>query len=173
MAALLAATSLTSCLGDDDNTYDYAAWKSQNEEYVVRMTDTVSNGKKVFQKIIPVWAPDEFILAQWHNDTSLTEGNLKPMDNSTVEVVYKGSYVNGVVFDSSYSKPDSVATFKPCETVVGFWTMLTNMHVGDSVTCVIPTSAGYGASSSNIMPYSTLIFNIKMKGIKAYEIPNN
>ena len=92
------------------------------------------------------------------------------MDNSTCEVVYRVSYVNGTVFDSSYAEADSVRKFKPSETIVGFWTMLTNMHVGDSVTCVIPMNAGYGASSTSVMPYSTLIYNMKLKSITAYEV---
>ena len=169
--SIVAGAGLTSCLGGDDNSYDYTDWISLNENYLIRMTDTVgADGKKVFEKITPVWAPGVYILAQWHNDRSLTASNLVPMDNSTVDVVYRGSYVNGTVFDSSYTNPDSVASFKPNGTVAGFWTMLTNMHVGDSVTCIIPSNAGYGASSTSIMPYSTLVFNMKLKAIKKYEI---
>lgn len=171
VTALLMAPCITSCLGDDDDSYDYEAWKNDNEVYFTRMQDTIgADGKKVFEKISPVWAPGVSILAQWHNDRCLTASNLVPMDNSTVDVVYKGSYYNGVVFDSSYNEVDSVRSFTPNTLVVGFWTMLTNMHVGDSVTCVIPQNAGYGASSTRIIPYSTLVFNIKLKAIKAYEV---
>lgn len=167
------AAGLSSCLGDDDDTYDYKAWMNQNESYFTRMQDTIgADGKKVYEKITPVWAPGVSILAKWHNDRSLTASNLVPMDNSTVEIKYEGRYYNGVRFDSSYSKPDSVTLFKPTDLIVGFHTMLTNMHVGDSVTCVIPSDAGYGASSSGIMPYSTLIFDIKLKSIYKYEVPN-
>ncbi len=171
VAALFIAPCMTSCLGNDDNSYDYTDWKNKNESYFTRMEDTIgADGKKVFEKITPVWAPGVSILAQWHNDRSLTASNLVPMDNSTVDVVYKGSYYNGVVFDSSYMEVDSVRTFTPTSLIVGFWTMLTNMHVGDSVTCVVPQNAGYGVSSTSIMPYSTLVFNIKLKAIKAYEV---
>ncbi len=168
--ALLLAPAITSCLNNDDDSYDYNAWRNENEAYFTRMQDTISDGNKVFESISPVWAPGVSILAQWHNDRNLTASNLKPMDNSTCEVVYKGSYYNGVVFDSSYNEVDSVRSFTPSTLIVGFWTMLTNMHVGDSVTCVIPQNAGYGVSSSTIMPYSTLVFNIKLKAIKAYEV---
>ncbi|MDE5846117.1 MAG: FKBP-type peptidyl-prolyl cis-trans isomerase [Muribaculaceae bacterium] len=115
------------------------------------------------------------ILAQWHNDRSLTAGNLVPMDNSTVDIIYEGKYYNGVTFDSSFSQTtygDSIYRCKPTDMISGFWAMLTNMHVGDSVTCVIPSSAGYGASSSSLMPYSTLVFNIKLKSIYKYEMAN-
>ena len=171
MLSAAMAAGLSSCLGDNDNSYDYTEWIEQNETYFTRMQDTIgADGRKVFEKITPVWAPSVSVLARWHNDRSLTAGNLIPMDNSTCEIVYQVSYVNGVVFDSSYAEKDSVRSFKPSQTIVGFWTMLTSMHVGDSVTCVIPMSAGYGVSSTSVMPYSTLIYNMKLKAIKAYEV---
>ena len=171
MLSIAMAAGLSSCLGDDDETFDYKEWSNRNEAYFLRMQDTVgADNKKVFEKITPVWAPGVFVLAKWHNDRALTAANLVPMDNSTVEIVYQGSYIDGTVFDSSYYERDSVRSFKPVETVAGFWTMLTNMHVGDSVTCIIPSNAGYGATGSSIRPYSTLIFNMKLKAIKAYEV---
>ena len=177
-SALMMAASLTSCLNDDDKSYDYTEWINLNETYLTRMTDTVgADGNKVFEKIKPVWAPDVYILATWHNDRSLTAGNLVPMDNSTVDVVYEVRYVNGNLLDSSYSRTtygDSVYRCKPSDNIVGFWSMLTNMHVGDSVTCIIPPDAGYGQSTnSSVMPYSALIYHMKLKSIYKYEMPNN
>ncbi len=171
-AVLLTAPFLTSCLGDDDNRYDYTEWINQNESYVTRMEDTIgADGKKVFEKISPVWAPGVHVLAQWHNDRSLTASNLVPMDNSTCDVVYDCYYVNGNLLDASYKHyADSVYQCKPNQNIVGFWAMLTNMHVGDSVTCVIPMNAGYGASSTSVIPYSTLIYHMKLKAISAYEM---
>ncbi len=180
-AVLLIAPCATSCLNDDDkNSFDTAAWKNENETYFTRMEDTIgADGKKVFEKITPVWAPGVTILAQWHNDRSLTAANLSPMDNSTVKVQYVASYVNGVTLDNSawphtgtanWDLSDSTYICKPSDNIVGFWAMLTNMHVGDSVTCIIPQNAAYGASSSNTLPYSTLIYSMKLKAIKAYEV---
>ena len=176
LMALLIAPWLTSCLGGDDDKYDYTAWKNENETYFTRMEDTIgSDGKKVFEKITPVWAPGVSILAQWHNDRSLTASNLVPMDNSTCDVVYECYYVNGTMLDASYKHySDSIFKCQPNTNIVGFWTMLTNMHVGDSVTCVIPMNAGYGTSSSQgVMPYSTLIYHMKLKAISAYEVSGN
>ena len=175
LLALMLAPLLTSCLGDDDKSFDYTAWRNENESYITRMEDTIgSDGNKVFEKITPLWAPGVTILAQWHNDRSLTSSTLKPMDNSTVDVVYDCYYVNGVRLDASWLlHSDSIYTCKPSDNIVGFWTMLTNMHVGDSVTCVIPMNAAYGASSSSVIPYSTLIYHMKLKAIKAYEVPGN
>ena len=174
-AAMLIAPCLTSCLGDDDKKVDYSEWININETYMIHMEDTVdAAGNKVFKKLSPVWAPGPgvYVLAQWHNDSSLTASNLVPMDNSTVDVIYECSYVNGVVLDSSYRNTtygDSIYRCKPSDNIVGFWTMLTNMHVGDSVTCIIPTTAAYGNTSSSVIPYSALIYKMKLKRIYAYE----
>lgn len=161
--------ALTSCLGDDDdNSVDYSAWIEQNETYLSEKAADPS-----FEKIVPSWCPGVYILAKWHNDRSLTAGNLVPMDNSTVDVTYKAEYVNGVVLDTSFNNTingDSIYRCKPLDNIVGFWTMLTNMHVGDSVTCVIPMNAAYGATSTSVVPYSTLVYHMKLKRIHAYEI---
>lgn len=173
--ALLSAPIFTSCLGDNDNTTDYKDWINQNETYLIRMEDSVvgANKDKVFKKISPVWAPTIYVLAQWHNDTTLTASNLIPMDNSTVDVIYQCEYVNGVVLDSSYKNTtygDSIFRCKPNENITGFWTMLTNMHVGDSVTCIIPANAAYSNTSTSVIPYSVLVYHMKLKAIHAYEI---
>lgn len=46
------------------------------------------------------------------------------------------------------------------------------MRVGDSAQVVIPYLEGYGVSGSgSILPFTTLVFNIKLVDIPAYEIP--
>lgn len=174
VSSLFLASGLTSCLGDDDNSYDYKDWINQNETYLAEKEAAVdASGKKLFEKVVPSWCPGVYVLSQWHNDRSKTAANLVPMDNSTVDVIYECLYVNGTVLDSSFSNTtygDSVYRCKPSDNIVGFWTMLTNMHVGDSVTCVIPMNAAYGVSSTRVVPYSTLIYNMKLKAIHAYEV---
>lgn len=173
-AGILLASSLSSCLGDNDNSYDYKEWIQQNETYLAeKEAATDANGNKLFEKIVPTWCPGVYVLAQWHNDRSLTASNLVPMDNSTCDVIYECSYVNDTELDSSYKNTtngDSIYRCKPSDNIVGFWTMLTNMHVGDSVTCVIPMNAAYGASSTSVVPYSTLVYHMKLKAIHAYEV---
>lgn len=176
VSVLISAFSLTSCLDDNDNSVDYTEWIERNEKY---LTDTEAkvdsiSGKKLYERIVPSWCPTVFVLATWHNDRSLTAGNLVPMDNSTVDVIYECRYVDGTLLDKSYNNTtygDSIYRCKPSDNIVGFWSMLTNMHVGDSVTCVIPTNAAYGASSLTVIPYSTLIYHMKLKAIHAYETP--
>lgn len=175
LSILPLCVAMTSCLGDDDPTIDYNAWMQENDKYVQTKADTVgADGKKVFEKIEPVWCPGVYVLAQWHNDRSKTAGNLVPLDNSTVDVIYECTYIDGTMIDNSYKNTangDSIYRCKPNSNIVGFWSMLTNMHVGDSVTCIMPMAAAYGESPSNgILPYSTLVYNMKLKRIHAYEV---
>ena len=168
---LLMSHLISSCLGDDSNKYDFTEWKNQNETYFADKEAAIdADGNKVFTKISPAWAPGVYVLAQWHNDRTLTASNLVPMDNSTVDVVYECYYVDGTILDTSKRLPNGIYSCKPNQNIVGFWSMLTNMHVGDSVTCVIPMNAAYGTTGSSVRPYSTLIYNMKLQAISAYEI---
>ena len=174
VSAVLLLSGLSSCLGDNDNNVDYSEWIEKNEAYLTKTEAATDDaGNKLFEKIVPSWCPGAYVLAQWHNDRNLTAGNLVPMDNSTCDVIYECKYVDGTVLDTSYKQTvngDSIYRCKPNANIVGFWAMLTNMHVGDSVTCVIPMNAAYGVQGGTVMPYSTLIYNMKLKAIHAYEI---
>ncbi len=168
----LMAFLMTGCLGDDSVT-DYSAWKQQNEDYVTEMENLTENGEKVYTKVVPDWSPNDFVLIKWHNDRSLTEKNLRPLSNSTVNITYAMEDVEGTSLGDSYSMTtygDSIYQSMPNENITGMWIALTTMHVGDSVTMVIPATSGYGAvSTGSILPYSTLIYHVKMKSVPKYE----
>lgn len=172
-AAVALAISSTSCL--HDKTEDHSQWRAENVEYVTRCEAMTENGVKVYEKVIPTWSPSTFVLIHWHNDRSLTANNLTPLDNSTVWVKYRLRNIQDTVVESSYkrtSPADSIYQTRPLNNVTGFWAALTQMHVGDSVTAVIPAEAGYGSTSSgSLLPYSTLIFDIKLQKIVAFETP--
>ncbi len=174
LTSLLPLASLTSCLNDDD-TVDYTGWKQSNEEYVEKAASETDAGAPVYERLTPSWAPNAWSLIRWHNDRSLTQKYLSPRDNSLVDVKYRLRDIDGNVLDSSYSRrvpADSIFRTRPNATVVGFWSALTSMHIGDSVTVVVPWNAGYGASAQgNVKPYSTLIFDLKLVNIVAYDTP--
>lgn len=172
-AALLPA--LTSCLGDDDKT-DYTQWKADNEKYITDAeAEKLPDGTARYSRLTPAWAPGGWSLIEWHTDRAATEKYLTPRDNSLVDVKYRLRDINGNVLDSSYDRrvpADSIYRTRPNATVVGFWSALTSMHIGDSVTVVVPWTAGYGASASgSVKPYSTLIFDLKLVDIVAYDTP--
>lgn len=166
--------SMASCFKDEESTAEkYAEWRKQNEEYLAEaeaMTD--ESGAPYYEKIIPSWAPQTYVLMHWHNDRALTASNLSPMDNSTTKITYQLLNVEGEEISNSFSNTDSIYTSKPSSNIIGMWTALTHMNVGDTVTMVIPSTAAYGVMNySGIRPYSTLIYNVKLKAVTAYEIP--
>lgn len=166
--ALLPLAMLTACKSDnDDDPEDYTEWANRNAAYVNECkAQRGADGAKLYETVTPAFAPGTYTLLRWHNDRTETQGNLVPMDNSTVKVNYQLHNIDGTLIDKGVN-----SRFQPNGTVVGFWTALTNMHVGDSVTAVVPYDAGYGnITHGTIKPYSTLIFSIRLKEIIGYEI---
>lgn len=167
------AIGTISCLKEKDSTSDqYKEWRETNEAYVLNAEDSVDDtGNAFYERLVPSWAPEAYVLIHWYNDRSQTANNLSPMDNSTVKITYELFNINGDTLATSFAAADSVYTSKPNNNIIGVWASLTQMHVGDSVRLVIPYKAGYGdVSYGGIPPYSTLIYNVKLKAITAYEV---
>lgn len=160
----------SSCLNDDDDVSanDYKEWRTENEQFIANTEADPS-----FSKVSAEWDPTSFVLMK-----KIIEGDsknkVKPLDNSTVDVVYLLTNVRGDTIDSSYSMTangDSIYRTQPNQTCTGFWMALTNMNIGDSVSAVMPYYAGYGATGyGSVLPYSTLVFQIKLVGIPFLEI---
>ena len=165
------AMLFTSCLDDDndDSTFDYSTWRKLNDEYVTKMENlTDDNGEKVYTKVTQDWAPKDFVLIKWHNDRTLTEKNLVPLSNSTVNIKYEMEDVEGKELDNSYSltvNGDSIYQSQPNQNILGMWIAMTTLHEGDSVTLVIPSESGYGLLERDpVKPFSTLIYHMKQIG---------
>lgn len=169
----LLAPVLSSCLGEGD--LDYDDWRVKNDNFVTEAREAKIDGKPEYEELIPVFAPETFILIKWHHDRELNKGQLSPLDNSTVDCKYSCYDIEGGYIDSSFASTaygDSIYRTRPVNNIPGFWAALTAMHVGDSVTVVVPSSAGYGNMlNGKVKPYSALIYNIKLKGIPAFELP--
>lgn len=168
------ALLFTSCLDDDNETYqDYATWRTLNDEYVSKMENLTENGEKVYTKVSQGWAPKDFVLIKWHNDRSLTEKNLVPLNNSTVNIKYEMEDVEGKDLENSYSMTtngDSIYQCKPINTIMGMQLALTTLHEGDSVTLVIPSESAYGMQSIDpIKPFSALIYHMKLTKVVKYD----
>ena len=166
--AVLAITSLDSCLGE--NTYDkYKDWREKNDEWYQRQT---ASGE--YTTLVAPWDPSAQVLIRWHNDTMLTKDHLKPLLTSTVDVKYHlRNYIN-VAADSSYnnvSPADSIYRTVVNQNVEGWMLALTRMHVGDSCTVIVPYQQGYGSVSRSdaILPFSNLIFDMKLVNIYKYK----
>ena len=166
--AVVAIAMLDSCLGK--NVYDeYKDWREKNDEWFQRQA---SSGQ--YTQITASWDPSAKVLMRWHNDTMLTKDNLKPLISSTVDVKYRLRLYDDTAVDSSYnltSPADSIYRAVISQNVEGWMIALTHMHVGDSCTIIIPYQQGYGSSmrSEVLVPYSCLIFDMKLVDIYKYE----
>lgn len=93
----------------------------------------------------------------------------KPTGNDTVRCHYRGTFVDGREFDSSYSRGEP-AVF-PVRGVIPGWTeALQLMPVGSKWQLVVPYELAYGAGGTRgIPPYSTLVFEVELLGIEKPE----
>jgi FKBP-type peptidyl-prolyl cis-trans isomerase FklB len=96
----------------------------------------------------------------------------KPTASDTVVCNYKGTLINGTVFDSS-EKHGHPLTF-PVNGVIKGWTeALQLMPVGSKWQLFIPASLAYGerGAGADIPPNSTLIFDVELLSIQAKDNP--
>ena len=98
----------------------------------------------------------------------VSEGSGKsPKESDTVTVNYKGTFVDGTEFDSSY-KHGEPATF-PVNGVIKGWTeALPLMKEGAKWQLFIPSDLAYGETGAGnvIGPNATLIFEVELISIK-------
>lgn len=90
-------------------------------------------------------------------------------NTDTVVVHYKGTLINGTVFDSSYESKEPV-TF-PLDAVIDGWKEgLTHINKGGKLTLVIPPELAYGEQTVGTIPgNSTLIFEVELLDINPPE----
>jgi FKBP-type peptidyl-prolyl cis-trans isomerase len=89
-----------------------------------------------------------------------------PKAEDVVTVHYKGTLLDGTVFDSSYDRNEP-ASF-PVNGVIPGWTeALQLMKVGSKYQLFIPYHLGYGerGAGGQIKPYATLLFEVELISI--------
>ena len=91
------------------------------------------------------------------------DGGNTPTPRSVVTCHYKGSLINGKVFDNSFARKCPEA-FRVNDLISGFQIALVNMHEGDHWEVYIPSNMGYGerGAGRDIPGNSTLIFEIQL-----------
>lgn len=93
----------------------------------------------------------------------ITEGKGDiPDERSRVRVHYRGTLIDGTVFDTSYGN-EAPSSFRVDQVVSGWTEALTMMPVGSKWELYIPHDLAYGSTERPaIPPYSTLIFEVEL-----------
>ncbi|XWX04107.1 FKBP-type peptidyl-prolyl cis-trans isomerase [Aggregatilineales bacterium SYSU G02658] len=99
----------------------------------------------------------------------ITQGNgPKPGPRSTVEVHYRGTFIDGREFDSSYRRNETISF--PLNGVIAGWTEgLQLMPVGSKYELFIPYRLGYGERGTPGGPipgYAALIFEVELIAVR-------
>ncbi|ANU07457.1 FKBP-type peptidyl-prolyl cis-trans isomerase [Paraurantiacibacter namhicola] len=86
----------------------------------------------------------------------------RPTVEDTVTVHYRGTFVDGEEFDSSYKRGEP-AQF-PLGRLIKAWQLAIPMAgVGDTIEIAVPASMGYGAEGKGPIPgAATLMFTIEL-----------
>jgi FKBP-type peptidyl-prolyl cis-trans isomerase FklB len=90
-----------------------------------------------------------------------------PSATSRVEVHYKGTYIDGKTFDSSYDRGKTIEF--PLNGVIKGWTEgLQLMKEGAHYKFAIPYNLAYGEAGhpAGIPGYSTLLFDVELIKVK-------
>ena len=93
--------------------------------------------------------------------------DVKPGPKDTVWIRYKGTLLDGTVFDQSPEGVDSVRMMLP-RLIKGWQEGLQLIGEGGEIELYIPSELGYGErGSSNIEANSALIFNVELRKVNS------
>ncbi|MCH3994940.1 MAG: FKBP-type peptidyl-prolyl cis-trans isomerase [Prevotella sp.] len=97
-----------------------------------------------------------------------------PKPSDEVEVVYEGRTIDGKVFDSTTNHGNKTDKFRADGLIKGWTEALTKMPTGSKWEIYVPQELAYGSRrAGQIPPYSTLIFDLELKGIVTPQADKN
>ncbi|HCU85021.1 MULTISPECIES: FKBP-type peptidyl-prolyl cis-trans isomerase [unclassified Methylophilus] len=97
----------------------------------------------------------------------VTGSGAKPTTSDRVKVHYRGTLIDGTVFDSSYDRGEPIV-FPVTGVIAGWVEGLQLMNVGSKFELTIPSNLAYGANGSGpvIGPDATLVFEVELLDIE-------
>lgn len=97
----------------------------------------------------------------------------QPDGDDTVRVHYEGRFIDGTVFDSSYTRGEP-ASFPLHNLIRGWQEGIPLMRVGEKWEFAVPYQLGYGAvGRGNIPGGATLLFTVELMGVESGTAPKD
>ena len=159
--AAAAALTLSACASAGPNPYDFSGastqtnWDAGNAAYLG--WNAARSG----------WTTTASGL-QYRRVGAANPAGRQPASTDTVKVHYRGTFVDGREFDSSYARNEP-AEF-PLNRVIKGWTEGVGlMREGEKFEFVIPAALGYGerwVGGDELPPNSTLLFTVELLEVK-------
>ena len=139
---------LSACKNDE-----WIDWKISNDQWLTKFVEAHKKDSNFYTTSTGL--SYQIINKGW-------EKNRTPNINDVVVVQYRGSLIDGSVFD--YTAADSTAAVNLSSTVPGWQEALPKIHNGGHMKVYIPSALGYGTSTNTtkIPPNSVLIFDITL-----------
>lgn len=183
---LVLMCGLVSCSEDTPVADPYANWEARNAAYIDSVANVAANppAGETWHRYVNYKIQNDGMgtdLTLTNSDyvyvKDLTESDVElgetPFSTDTVLVHYRGWFINGEVFDQSYSGDWNVMVHEPRQFVVGeqgirtgWTTALLHMQEGEHWEVYIPYTMGYGTSDYGDIPaYSTLVFDIRLEKV--------
>ncbi len=183
---LVLMCGLASCSEDTPVADPYANWEARNAAYIDSVANVAANPPvgETWHRYVNYKIQNDGMgtdLTLTNSDyvyvKDLTESDVElgktPFATDTVNVHYRGWFINGEVFDQSYSGDWNVMVHEPRQFVVGeqgirtgWTTALLHMQEGEHWEVYIPYTMGYGTSDYGDIPaYSTLVFDIRLEKV--------
>ena len=136
------------------NEYEAAVNKAEGEKFMQE--------NKMKDGVVSTDSGLQYIITEAGND-------VKPGPKDTVFVQYKGTLLDGTVFDESDATKDPVR-FTLNRVIKGWTEGLQYIGEGGKIQLFVPDSLAYGArKTGNIGPNSTLLFDIEL--VKVGKVP--
>lgn len=191
VAVLCCAFAFASCSKDTPEADPYENWEARNSAFV----DSIANvcaanlstseweaGKwkkvlsyKLLNDAVTPHTNTDYVYMQmldYDEDATVTEGTESINATDTVSVHYRGSLMNGTVFDQSYTgdwdaRYSTPSSFCVGAVITGWTTALQEMKAYRRAKVYIPYTMAYGTSGSgsSIPGYSALVFDIRVEKV--------
>ena len=192
---LVLTCGLASCSEDTDLTSDpYQNWEARNAAYLDSIANVVANpptgerwaryanykiqnGGGGLEGTTPLGVSDYVYVKDLTEDG--VELGETPLATDTVLTHYRGWFINGEVFDQSYSGDWNAeihvpVSFATSNVITGWTTALLHMQEGEHWEVYIPYQMAYGESGSgDIRGYSTLAFDVRLERVIHPEGPDD